>query len=144
MADGEPDTVLRWHQFVEEVKAEITRSGHEMKGGLIDPASLGIAESSLSPAPEVVYRRRRYQSVYISVISPVYNRQRDLPGFLNSLAMQQATSPWELILVDDGIARVKELGGDLVNGPMDMDIGRFAVVRDPQGAVFALFSAKPS
>jgi predicted enzyme related to lactoylglutathione lyase len=44
--------------------------------------------------------------------------------------------------VEEGIARVGELGGDTVTGPFDMAMGTIAVVRDPQGAVFALYSGQ--
>ena len=45
-------------------------------------------------------------------------------------------------MVDDAdasVARVVELGGTLVQGPMDMPgVGRFATVMDPQGAAFVV------
>jgi predicted enzyme related to lactoylglutathione lyase len=42
--------------------------------------------------------------------------------------------------VDATAAKAKSLGGDTVAGPMDAPgIGRWAVMRDPQGAVFNLF-----
>jgi len=42
--------------------------------------------------------------------------------------------------VDKSAAKVKELGGKVMNPPQDIpNIGRFAVVTDPQGAHFALF-----
>lgn len=37
---------------------------------------------------------------------------------------------------DAAVARVKELGGNLCAGPIDIEPGRFAVVNDNQGAVF--------
>jgi uncharacterized protein len=40
--------------------------------------------------------------------------------------------------VDAGFARAKELGGELLREPTDSPYGRFAPVRDPQGAVFTL------
>jgi len=40
---------------------------------------------------------------------------------------------------DDAVAKVEELGGSLLAGPMEPGAGRIAVVSDPQGAVFALF-----
>ena len=43
---------------------------------------------------------------------------------------------------DAGIARVRELGGDVLAGPLDVPNGRIAVVRDPQGAAFALFEGE--
>jgi predicted enzyme related to lactoylglutathione lyase len=50
---------------------------------------------------------------------------------------------WNLYFaVDDAdaaVARVGELGGELVMGPMDVPNGsRFAIVRDPQSAVFSV------
>jgi predicted enzyme related to lactoylglutathione lyase len=40
--------------------------------------------------------------------------------------------------VDAGFERAKELGGELLREPADSPYGRFAPVRDPQGAVFTL------
>jgi uncharacterized protein len=49
---------------------------------------------------------------------------------------------WNLYFgVDDAeaaIARAGELGAQTVMGPMDVPSGRFAVLRDPQGAVFSV------
>ena len=42
--------------------------------------------------------------------------------------------------VDATVARARELGADLVMGPMDVPTGRFAVIRDPQNAVFSVLS----
>jgi predicted enzyme related to lactoylglutathione lyase len=43
--------------------------------------------------------------------------------------------------VDQTIARAKELGGRLYHGPEDIpEIGRFAVIGDPQGASIAVFA----
>lgn len=45
--------------------------------------------------------------------------------------------------VDAFVRRIQQAGGKLDHGPEDIhDIGRFAVVADPQGASFALFKAK--
>ncbi len=44
--------------------------------------------------------------------------------------------------VDDTIARAKQLGGAVVKGPTDLPgAGRFAVMHDPVGAVFCLYTA---
>jgi predicted enzyme related to lactoylglutathione lyase len=47
--------------------------------------------------------------------------------------------------VDAASAKAKSLGAKILSEPMDIpDVGRFAVVADPQGAAFALFKdAKP-
>jgi len=38
------------------------------------------------------------------------------------------------------VERVRELGGDVLFGPVEIFDGGIAVVADPQGAVFALFA----
>jgi predicted enzyme related to lactoylglutathione lyase len=43
---------------------------------------------------------------------------------------------------DGGAARVQELGGEILAGPLDVGQGRIAVASDPQGAVFALFEGE--
>ena len=40
---------------------------------------------------------------------------------------------------DDAAMHVRESGGAVLAGPMDATVGRIAVVRDPQGAVLALY-----
>lgn len=42
--------------------------------------------------------------------------------------------------IDASVARVKELGGQVYNGPTEIPtVGRFAVIADPQGATISLF-----
>lgn len=40
---------------------------------------------------------------------------------------------------DAAVAHVRESGGTVLTGPVDATVGRIAVVRDPQGAMFALY-----
>jgi predicted enzyme related to lactoylglutathione lyase len=41
---------------------------------------------------------------------------------------------------DASTTKASELGGKVIAPPMDIpNIGRFSIVQDPQGAVFALF-----
>lgn len=42
--------------------------------------------------------------------------------------------------VDAGIAKVVELGGQQIVEPVSIGTGRIAIVRDPQGAMFALYA----
>jgi len=41
---------------------------------------------------------------------------------------------------DESLARLTELGGSVMMGPMDIEPGRFAVVADPAGAVFNIIT----
>jgi len=43
---------------------------------------------------------------------------------------------------DAALARIAELGGTTLMGPADVEAGRFAVVADPQGAVFDVIDVK--
>jgi predicted enzyme related to lactoylglutathione lyase len=43
---------------------------------------------------------------------------------------------------DATVEKVKSLGGAVFNGPMDIEPGRFAVVADPQGAMFNVIKFK--
>jgi uncharacterized protein len=38
---------------------------------------------------------------------------------------------------DEAAARTQELGGTVLLPPMDIPVGRFTIVADPQGAVFS-------
>lgn len=43
--------------------------------------------------------------------------------------------------VDEMAAKVKELGGDIVMGPMDIPhVGRFCVLKDPTGGVISMIT----
>jgi predicted enzyme related to lactoylglutathione lyase len=43
---------------------------------------------------------------------------------------------------DGGAARVRELGGAVIAGPVNLGAGRIAVVSDPQGTAFAVFEGE--
>lgn len=57
----------------------------------------------------------------------------------------EAPSNWAVYFgvadTDDALARLQSLGGTLLMGPEDSPYGRWAVVQDPQGAVFSLITA---
>ena len=45
--------------------------------------------------------------------------------------------------LDAGVEQVKALGGSLEVGPMEVgEAGRIAILKDPQGAYFALYSGR--
>jgi uncharacterized protein len=43
---------------------------------------------------------------------------------------------------DQATTTVEEAGGEVMAGPMDVTVGRIAIVADPQGAVFALWEGQ--
>jgi predicted enzyme related to lactoylglutathione lyase len=46
--------------------------------------------------------------------------------------------------VDGDVAKITEMGGSIVAGPMDSAAGRFAVVADPAGAIFNIIAPQQS
>lgn len=58
---------------------------------------------------------------------------------------QVPVSFWRVYLgvenADEAVARVAELGGALIDGPMDSPFGRLATVADDQGAMFQVIEA---
>ena len=44
--------------------------------------------------------------------------------------------------IERSLANLRELGGGTLTGAMDIGVGKIAIVRDPQGAVFALYSGE--
>lgn len=43
---------------------------------------------------------------------------------------------------EDALAKARELGGEVLAGPLDIGNGRISVLRDPQGAVFAVYEGE--
>ena len=44
--------------------------------------------------------------------------------------------------IDVALAKVEELGGTKLAGPIDIQIAKIAIVADPQGAIFALYAGE--
>jgi predicted enzyme related to lactoylglutathione lyase len=44
--------------------------------------------------------------------------------------------------IDEALAKVEELGGSKIVGPIDIEFAKVAVVHDPQGAFFALYAGR--
>ena len=45
--------------------------------------------------------------------------------------------------VDESVERVQQLGGTVLLPPMDIPVGRFSVVADPNGATFTIARSEP-
>lgn len=43
---------------------------------------------------------------------------------------------------DAAVEKIKDLGGEIIVGPLDLPAGRIAILRDPQGAAFAIFEGE--
>jgi predicted enzyme related to lactoylglutathione lyase len=67
---------------------------------------------------------------------------RSIGGMMEKPPMMPAEVPpyWGVYFTvadtDDAVARAQGLGGAVINPPMDIEPGRFAVLADPTGAVF--------
>jgi len=82
------------------------------------------------PMPEGVYvmlKKDGYDA------AAMYENKKVPPNWLPYVAVANA---------DETAARAKELGANVMQGPFDvMDVGRMAVIADPEGAVFAIWQA---
>ena len=67
-------------------------------------------------------------------IMPMTEQHGDLPSFW----LTYFTVP----SCEEAVARTRELGGEVMTGPVDMGAGRIAVLTDPQGAASALFEGE--
>lgn len=68
------------------------------------------------------------------VLGAIYENPQIPPNWLSYINVDS---------VDDSAAKAKSLGANLMMEPFDvMDVGRMAVVADPEGAVFALWQAR--
>lgn len=74
---------------------------------------------------------------------------RSVGGMMKKPPMMPAEVPphWGVYFTVDGteaaMDKVKELGGQVLMGPMDVEPGKIAVVQDPQGAVFNIITLAP-
>jgi uncharacterized protein len=85
---------------------------------------------SLPDEPDLSYRLLKLGGAFVGGIWTVGD---GVPAYWMSYFM--------LDDVDAGFERVRELGGEVLREPEDSPYGRFAPVRDPQGAVFSLIKA---
>lgn len=75
---------------------------------------------------------------------------RSVAGMMPKPPMMPAEVPpqWGVYFAVDGteaaMDKVKELGGQVIMGPMDVEPGKIAVVSDPQGAVFNIITLSPA
>jgi uncharacterized protein len=68
-------------------------------------------------------------------------------GGIRALGPGEQTPPHWLVYfgiddIDQGLAKVEELGGTKLAGPIDIGIAKIGVVQDPQGATFALYDGR--
>ncbi len=120
--------------------------------GLVNATGALAWNDLISPDPEAA--ARFYGELFSWVVEPlegieppywiIANSDGRLNGGIGG-AMPPGSPPSWLVYfaVDDadaGLERVLELGGAHVSGPEQTGPGRVAVVRDPQGAVLALYA----
>jgi predicted enzyme related to lactoylglutathione lyase len=111
-----------------------TLSWNELIGNDLDAATrfygavFGHSFQDLPDAPPEV----SYKTIHVgdSIVGGISGMGGDSPpSWMTYFALDD---------VDAGFERTRELGGELLSEPFDSPYGRYAVVRDPQGAVFSL------
>jgi predicted enzyme related to lactoylglutathione lyase len=82
---------------------------------------------------------------------PVYgsiNNAGSLNGGLMPMTEEPGDAPsywlpyFTVTSIEGAVAKVWDLGGKLMAGPLEVPAGRIAAVSDPQGAAFALFEGE--
>jgi predicted enzyme related to lactoylglutathione lyase len=67
-------------------------------------------------------------------------------GGIRELGDQPAPPHWLAYFgiddIDSGLAKVEQLGGSKMIGPMDIGVARIGIVQDPQGAAFAIYDGE--
>ena len=92
----------------------------------------------MGPRPEDgVYTMLLKDGAEVAALYPMRGDQQGVPpNWLSYVTVKG---------VDESARRVRDLGGGVLSEPFDvMDVGRMSVVRDPTGAVFALWEARSS
>lgn len=72
--------------------------------------------------------------------------EEDVGGMMGPNTPEEPSHWVDYITVDDvdaSLVKVVELGGTAITAAMDIPVGRFALVADPAGAMFALFRGAP-
>lgn len=122
------------HHGAQLVNENATLSWNELIGNDLEAATrfygavFGLTFQDLPDAPpEVVYKTMHVGDRVVGGISGMGGDSS--PHWMTYFALDD---------VDAGFDRVRELGGELLGDPRDSPYGRYAVVRDPQGAVFSL------
>jgi predicted enzyme related to lactoylglutathione lyase len=125
------------HYGAQIVNENGTLTWNELIGNDLDAATrfygavFGHAFQELPDAPpEVAYRTIQVGDRAVGGISGMGGDAR--PAWRTYFQLDD---------VDAGFDRVRELGGELLGEPSDSPYGRYAAVRDPQGAVFSLIQS---
>jgi MoaA/NifB/PqqE/SkfB family radical SAM enzyme/GT2 family glycosyltransferase len=99
--DDTPVSALQVYPSVERLKRIGSLNRWRLRNGTVGLTQLGLDPDDCSLEFETVSETGRGGSVCASVVSPIHNRERELPLFVNSLIDQQCPEPFEIILVDD-------------------------------------------
>lgn len=77
----------------------------------------------------------------------VFKAGDDVVGGITPPPIEGLPTHWDLSFcvtdIEESLAKVTDLRGTVVAGPIDTPIGRAATVTDPQGAMFSLFEPQP-
>lgn len=91
--------------------------------------------------PEVI--KQDGQTVYVTIKNAGRQNGGIMPMSGENGGAPSAWVPYFTVPSRDAaVQKTKDLGGALVVGPLDLPAGRIAILRDPQGAVFAIFEGE--
>ncbi|MEM9467196.1 MAG: VOC family protein [Actinomycetota bacterium] len=102
-------------------------------GFYADVLGLTVAAEDIGADEPMTFLRRGEDAV--ASVLPIMGPEGTPPHWLPYFGVDDC---------DASVAQIRELGGELHAGPMDIDPGRFAVVTDPEGAAFAVIALTDS
>jgi len=100
--DGAAASAVEWDAFASRVRAFGEGEGWRFQGGDPAPVDLGLERYDQFPEIEVLIDTRGAGAPSLALVSPMYNRSRELATFLCSLVAALPAFSIEVILVDDG------------------------------------------
>ena len=125
------------HTGAELVSEDATMTWNELMTRDLDAAVAfygSVFDYTFEELPQDPTGGYRLMKVGADVVGGIWTMGDDVP--------QEVPPHWmayfQLDDVDAGFDRARELGGELLREPVDSPYGRFAPVRDPQGAIFSL------
>lgn len=122
----------------------------------VQPGHVGWVDLTVDNAPEIrdfyravmgwEYREVQMDEGYADYSMTTMEGQ-DVTGICHARGPNEGLPAQWLVYftvadLDLALSEVKDRGGALLRAPFDMEAGRYAVIRDPAGAVCALFQAR--
>jgi glycosyltransferase involved in cell wall biosynthesis len=100
--NNRPTSAIYWDSFIQQILLFGEAKGWQFLGGDTDLLTMGLSLENQFPQETILADTRNLSSFALSLVTPVYNRSKELPEFLASIESQSVEEAFEIILIDDG------------------------------------------